>query len=254
MPTDEENVQYLYLVLTSSGPPVIDFNAVGKALDLKHGAVTKRWSRLKAAMNEGKAAAPSAYEFLWLCVKHSTREKAPDWSFIASKCNTTAGAASKRYSRMKQAFEKGDAVPSSKPTADNGASPAKRKRGPATPKKPKANFQSGENVEDAEDAEDDEDLKPTPKKVRTPAKPRAKVTPKPKGKAKLAKEMGMKEGEKTASVPPTEATTLIKTEAVEGEGEYYDAQEFVDGGEVGDTEGDEEVTQERIETWLDEMV
>jgi hypothetical protein len=48
---------------------------VGKALELKNGAVTKRWSRLKQAMNEGKTPGPSAYEFLWLLVKHSARDK-----------------------------------------------------------------------------------------------------------------------------------------------------------------------------------
>ena len=47
---------------------------MGKALELKKGAVSKRWSRLKQAMNEGKTPGPSAYEFLWLLVKHSTRD------------------------------------------------------------------------------------------------------------------------------------------------------------------------------------
>jgi hypothetical protein len=48
---------------------------VGAAMDLKKGAVTKRWSRLKTSMDANQTPSASVYKFLWLCVKHSTREK-----------------------------------------------------------------------------------------------------------------------------------------------------------------------------------
>lgn len=49
--------------------------AVSKALDLSPGATSKRWSRLKQAMEQGKYPSAGSYGFLWLCVKHSTRDK-----------------------------------------------------------------------------------------------------------------------------------------------------------------------------------
>jgi hypothetical protein len=81
-------------------------------------------------MDKGESPGGSTYSFLWLCVKHLKRDKvsdkivvsdhvapdagnsearipsqhannyeAPNWAEIAKKCNTTTGAASKRYSR-----------------------------------------------------------------------------------------------------------------------------------------------------------
>ncbi|ORY18998.1 hypothetical protein BCR34DRAFT_472521 [Clohesyomyces aquaticus] len=121
MPADEENAKYLYLVLTAAGPSSIDWAAVAKDLDLKPGATSKRWSRLKQAMNENKPPGPTAYQFLWLCIKHCKEGKAPDWKFIAEKCDTTVGAASKRYSRLKIAMEKGEAMPTvNVPAKDKG--------------------------------------------------------------------------------------------------------------------------------------
>lgn len=114
MPTEEENTQYLYLVLTNAGNPTvslpapiifppslsyilapsfptsfpyfsmmisrliyvqIDWDAVGKAMELSKAAVSKRWSRLKQAVQKGESPSGSSYQFLWLCVKHSSRDK-----------------------------------------------------------------------------------------------------------------------------------------------------------------------------------
>jgi hypothetical protein len=44
-------------------------------MDLKKGAVSKRWSRLKTSMDKGETPNGSAYKFLWICLKHSTRDK-----------------------------------------------------------------------------------------------------------------------------------------------------------------------------------
>jgi hypothetical protein len=47
----------------------IDWEAVGAAMDLKKGAVSKRWSRLKTSMEKGESPGGSIYNFLWLCLK-----------------------------------------------------------------------------------------------------------------------------------------------------------------------------------------
>ncbi|KAL5438941.1 hypothetical protein PMIN06_010083, partial [Paraphaeosphaeria minitans] len=75
MPTEEENIQYLYLVLTHAGPPTINWATVSTALSLSTGATSKRWSRLRTALESGKPAGKGSYELLWLCVKNSSREK-----------------------------------------------------------------------------------------------------------------------------------------------------------------------------------
>ncbi|KAF2744235.1 hypothetical protein M011DRAFT_379814, partial [Sporormia fimetaria CBS 119925] len=161
MPSDEENIKYLYTVLTYDGAPNVDWDKVSTALDLKKGATTKRWSRLKKAMEEGKDGGPAAQQLLWLMMKYSTREKAPDWTVIADKCGIpTAGAASKRYSRMKQAFESG-AAPSAVVTTPSKADKS-------TPKRKRADKAQG----------DDEDSEPeTP--TKKPAVKRALRAKKP---------------------------------------------------------------------------
>ncbi|KAF2129474.1 hypothetical protein P153DRAFT_431425 [Dothidotthia symphoricarpi CBS 119687] len=160
MPTEAENIQYLYLVLTQGGAPNINWPAVATALSLNKGAATKRWSRLKNAMDKGDAPSASSYAFLWLCVKYSSRDKPLNWVDIAEECNTTPGAASKRYSRMKQVFEQGDAVP---------GSPASRA---GTPRKSRA--KSGTATADDDDA-DVSTPKTTPKRKRAPAKKKPAV-------------------------------------------------------------------------------
>ncbi|KAF2491999.1 hypothetical protein BU16DRAFT_100497 [Lophium mytilinum] len=76
MPSEDENIRFLYLILTINGSPsaLIDWDAVGAALALKKGAVTKRWSRLQKAIKDGANPGPSAHEFLWLLVKHTNGE------------------------------------------------------------------------------------------------------------------------------------------------------------------------------------
>ncbi|KAF2690415.1 hypothetical protein K458DRAFT_427152 [Lentithecium fluviatile CBS 122367] len=246
MPTEEENIQYLYLVLTAGGAPTIDMAAISKALNVSAGATSKRWSRLKQAMEGGKNPGSSAYEFLWLCVKHSSRDKVPDWNDIAQKCGTTSGAASKRYSRMKQAFEKGDAAPSTpskskntnNPSSPAGTTPTpKRKRAAATTpkKKPEMNFKPDEEEDEGKYVDK------KPKRAKAGAtKPKATLKSKGKGKETVVKEeQEAEEADQPAgflvpnnafsayktynpahlptptlssSVNPTEATTFIKTD------------------------------------------
>jgi hypothetical protein len=53
----------------------MDWDVIGNAMNLKKGAVSKRWSRLKKSMENGETPSGSVYKFLWLCVKHSARDK-----------------------------------------------------------------------------------------------------------------------------------------------------------------------------------
>ncbi|EUC50591.1 hypothetical protein COCMIDRAFT_744 [Bipolaris oryzae ATCC 44560] len=204
MPSDIENITYLYQVLTHDGPPTIDWDAVSAALDLNKGAVTKRWSRLKSAMEKQQTPSSSSYSFLWLCVKHSTRTNPINWDVIATACNTTTGAASKRYSRMKLAFERGDTVP----TSPAKASPTKAKvaRKPAIKDEPKdsGNFKASPNAKRKrsalkttgvlDDGDEDSDVKPK------------------RGKRNMAKKVAVKEEQEGSDVffsaeEPTEAFT-----------------------------------------------
>jgi len=201
-------------------------------MELNKGAVSKRWSRLKKAMEDSNPPGGSVYKFLWLCLKHSNRDKASthchfhlhvltiqqafDWAEIAAKCGTTPGAASKRYSRMKQAFDAGtDVMPGSK-----SASPAPKTPSKSTPRK-KAGATDGEAtptpkrkraspkkkaVAEEEAAEDDDeemyvkpeqeeeaaegsdnDIERIPSKKAKVTKPKAATKPKANGKAAASK-------------------------------------------------------------------
>jgi hypothetical protein len=200
-------------------------------MDLKKGAVSKRWSRLKKAMENGEAPGGSVYKFLWLCLRHSDRDKvsthcqrplhtgifsahvliiaqAMDWKVIADQCGTTAGAASKRYSRMKQAFESGADAPSSNagspaPTTPSKATPGKKTAaadGQATPTpKRKRGSPKEKAVGEEEPQDDDEEIKIKPEHddteqsededVKKTPKKKAKATPKPKANGKAAAPM-----------------------------------------------------------------
>ncbi|KAF2273584.1 uncharacterized protein EI97DRAFT_480598 [Westerdykella ornata] len=254
MPTEEENVQYLYLVLTAGGTPTIDWSAVTADLaPLKIGAVKKRWSRLKQALEQGKNPGPSAQQLLWLCVKHSSRDKPLDWNLIAEKCNTTPGAASKRYSRMKQAFESGTAVPPASASATNGkssgaAARSKRKRADA---KGKATGK-GKDMGSADEETDNDggnksldvkkqDDKPKPKRART-TKKAAAVKKENLIESTQHEINGDGNGNGEDDVLPSEQ--LIS----ELEAAVQDAQAKYHGGGVSDEgEGDEELDDEEME-------
>lgn len=44
-------------------------------MDLKKGAVSKRWSRLKQSMEKGETPGGSECKFLWLCLRHLKRDQ-----------------------------------------------------------------------------------------------------------------------------------------------------------------------------------
>jgi hypothetical protein len=195
-------------------------------------------------MDKGDVPAGTTYQFLWLCVKHNKRDKVsilplptlntthiqytvsltpqsqpPNWIDIAAKCNTTHGAASKRYSRMKKAFEEGVATPTSSPVkttpsekknnilAATSDTPTKRKRRPA--KKASSDAVDEAKFEPEVDAEDGEVLDEVhvkPKRARL-------AKPKPKTKAK---------GKATIPEPMSESE-------IEDEDTFFDAVEEKDG-------------------------
>ncbi|KAF2631146.1 hypothetical protein BU25DRAFT_386072 [Macroventuria anomochaeta] len=230
MSTKDQNIQYLYLVLTHGGTPTVDWEPICAALQLDKTAVTKRWSRLKQVMEEGEKPTAPNQEFLWLMIKHSSRDKPFDWEAIAQQCGSTKGACSKRYSRMKIAFERGDAPPSTPSktapgtpkktpqkstvkTEDDGegtpTTTPKRKRTPA--KKNKAVDQEEAQAEDDEDEEGAE-----PKRAKSTPKARAK--PKPKNAFRASDQK--KETE--------EAQTIVKGQPVDNDGDVFlDALEQV---------------------------
>jgi hypothetical protein len=126
-----------------------------------------------------------------------------DWKDIAEKCGTTSGAASKRYSRMKQAFEAGDAPPGSPggspvKKTPNKATPKKKStttaaddeaQGTPTPKRKRASPKKKVPVEEDDNEEikveaDTENIEESPTKKPKVTKPKA--TPKPKAKAEKA--------------------------------------------------------------------
>lgn len=112
---------------------------------------------------------------------------------IAEKCGTTSGAASKRYSRMKQVFEAGG-----DPPADGPSSPAAKIPAKATPKKSKAGSADGEGT-------------PTPKRKRTTAK-------KSGGEIKQEGEEDNAEQEQNAKKPKvTKKKSAAKSKATEGD-------------------------------------
>jgi hypothetical protein len=183
-----------------------------------------------------------------------TINQAMDWQEIAEKCGTTAGAASKRYSRMKQAFEAGDAAPENNPasptpkttskatprkskasTTDGEATPTpKRKR--ATPKKKAVDEDDAQVKPDPEIEDEDEDMESPTKKAKV-AKPKA--TPKSKAKGKMNAKVD-DDADMMTPEPIREPTTPVKKEDGDGEFDnFIDAQEWVNelvGGEDGDVE------------------
>ena len=167
-----------------------------------------------------------------------------NWEDIASKCNTTAGAASKRYSRMKQAFEQDVAAPGASPR-----SPVKtvQTKGKGTSKKAQATTASDDDIEatptpkrkraspkkkavagDEEkykpQSDDDDDDHEDGKKSKRARTAKAKAAPKPKAGTKAK---NTAKSDINLPTPTTEATTLIKGEPVDGNDAFYDAQEYV---------------------------
>lgn len=164
-----------------------------------------------------------------------------NWNEIAEQCNTSAGAASKRYSRMKQAFEAGGGSPGSDPNSPTPKTPSK-----ATPKKAKATPIDGEatptlkrkraapnkeaiceeemDVKSGLEHDEDEDMvSPKKAKVATPkATPKSKAT----SKTQVKKEEVVQE-----------LMNEMKNEIEDGN---VDAKEWVNDLVGGETETDEE--------------
>ncbi|KAF2816232.1 uncharacterized protein BDZ99DRAFT_566081 [Mytilinidion resinicola] len=234
MPSEDENIKFLYLILTINGPPnaLINWDAVGSALNLKKGAVTKRWSRLQKAIKDGTNPGPSAHELLWLLVKHTSGEagKSFDWKVIAEACYTTPGAASKRFSRLKQAQAAGtlftkDSENSNESAATKGeaagktAGISKRKRDDSVTPTDAADAMPspGQDHVENEHNEDDEASPKSPKKRKAPVA-KAKSPAKPKANGGAVKALRARK------------TTRVQKEVVEED----DGQHHQDNGQRQD--------------------
>lgn len=171
-----------------------------------------------------------------------------NWADIAEKCGTTAGAASKRYSRMKQAFDAGGDAP-----ASNSGSPAPKTPSKATPRKKNAAAADAEGADAtptkrkratpkkviSEDSimDDDEDvgIKPEPEveddseteQMITPKKVKAtkpKVTPKPRATPKP--KATSVENDLPIKVYSMKPTTEVKAEVDDDVMDTIEAQPF----------------------------
>ncbi|PVI03554.1 hypothetical protein DM02DRAFT_697379 [Periconia macrospinosa] len=172
MPNDKENVKFLYHVVTSNGSPTPDLEAIGQDLGINKKASSKRWSRLKAGMRTGEEPGRSACQYLWLVIKHSQGTQIPNWKEIAATFNTTPGAAAKRYSRMKAAWEKGNGpITPAKKRKCGAAVPSsnKRKKVATTDADNDKHVPSGDEHDD-DDAGDDLDIGYKPYKKKSAAK------------------------------------------------------------------------------------
>lgn len=193
--------------------------------------------------------------FTFHCGEELTKtHQAPDWNDIAAKCNTTAGAASKRYSRMKQAFESGAAAPTPTPKASSTESKgsAKRKRGVASTKA-KTNEGTNGDVDDIENAKtsgvkeednvDEETGKPKPKRARATATKKntngdGEENEKPK--TKRARATTTAPNEKTANIKvknDDENDLVLPGQSLLDE---LEAQVINNGGKLDDGEGEEQ--------------
>jgi hypothetical protein len=145
-----------------------------------------------------------------------------NWDDIAKKCNTTPGAASKRYSRMKQAFDSGAAAPTpaKKEVAEGGR---KRKRAEGSKAKSKDKSEDKSEVDsdvDSQDADEDEgeedeevvknekhevkneEKKEEKVKAETKAEVKEEKKPKPKPKVKEEEPVPISEKKKKEMFEP----------------------------------------------------
>ncbi|KAH6614132.1 hypothetical protein C7974DRAFT_417865 [Boeremia exigua] len=196
MPTTEEQILFLYLILTHDGPPVIDWDPVCAALNLEKGTAQKRWSRLKQSIDKGEAPLATNLSFVMLLVQHAG-EKTHDWAAIAKACGSTKGAVAKRWSRLKASFKRDAAssTPGTAPGDTRSESPpatpkAKVKKTPATPRKtpatprkapakaaqralsatPKRKRTAMPAADDDDDDDDDDDGEVPVKRTKSPRK------------------------------------------------------------------------------------
>ncbi len=176
-------------------------------------------------MANGDKPSDSSSDFLWLLLKHSAKKvrlhprtghvgcsdgteflQSYDWDAIAEACESTKGACSKRYSRMKLALEAEDAA-----SGTTKSSPVTPSKSPAlasesnaegtptpTPKRKRA------AVKKVVGDDEDEDEAGTPTK-------RARTTPKAKPRPKK----GFRAGDEMEG----KAQVVVKKEPVEEEEE-----------------------------------
>ncbi|OJD40593.1 uncharacterized protein BKCO1_1000397 [Diplodia corticola] len=106
MPTDLENARLMLLCLQFSTATTFDYKKIGEECGISAGAASKRMSRLKKAIKEGKETNLDV-RYLWSCIRLSDMDNV-DFKAVGAELSLNPGAASKRWSRLKQALERGE--------------------------------------------------------------------------------------------------------------------------------------------------
>lgn len=161
-----------------------------------------------------------------------------DWEAIAQICGSTKGAVSKRYSRLKLAFERGDAPPLSTPTMSNKAiatpkkTPEKAKvrngvveQGTPTTTPKRRRAPAKKKVGSAGVTDDDKDEAEKPKRAKS--NPEAKPRPK-NGFRASDEEKTPEEPQPVVKGGPIESDDDIFTDAPEHAGANVDVDGEID--------------------------
>ncbi|GME27260.1 putative mannan endo-alpha-mannosidase dcw1 [Neofusicoccum parvum] len=106
MPTELENAKFMFQVLQFSNATGFNYKVIGDACNISAGAANKRMSRLKQAVKAGKETGLDV-RFLWSCIQNSDMGTI-NFQTLGAELNLSAGAASKRWSRLKQTLERGE--------------------------------------------------------------------------------------------------------------------------------------------------
>ncbi|EKG13390.1 hypothetical protein MPH_09416 [Macrophomina phaseolina MS6] len=153
------DVRFLWSCIQNSDMKDIDFGAIGKELDLTSGAASKRWSRLKQALERGGTGATAP-------------AKGADQAYKGSK-KAAGGAGKKRKSSEDETDEEGGKPEVKKERRMSAAAIASKLKAEADDDSEPEHEASTEDAEAAVDADDEDtavhDNKPATAKKKKPA-------------------------------------------------------------------------------------
>ncbi|KAF2754601.1 hypothetical protein EJ05DRAFT_489289 [Pseudovirgaria hyperparasitica] len=98
-----EQAKFLFLCQQHAVGHKIDYNEVGRILDLKPATANMRMTRLRARVEKGEDPSPENMEFLWTCLtaNHDGQMPSFDWKVIGAKMNLKPATAAMRLTRLK---------------------------------------------------------------------------------------------------------------------------------------------------------
>ncbi|KAK0645115.1 hypothetical protein DIS24_g8225 [Lasiodiplodia hormozganensis] len=147
MPTDLDNAKLMFLCLKFSTATTFDYKKIGEECKISTGAASKRMSRLKQAVKEGKENGLDV-RYLWSCIQHSDMNNV-DFKAVGEELSLNAGAASKRWSRLKMALERGETG------STTAAAPGGKQGNGSNGKKSATSNRKRQNAETADNEGDD---------------------------------------------------------------------------------------------------